>query len=159
MPAPDPNEKACKVVMGASRSSSTSAGLVVCRMQDVARRNLRFVEVADGRVSRLHCLITLTLGDSGPMAFLEVCAAPFYFNPASLIVTLQVCSLWLTNLSHHWHVSTPSSPCAATIASIILHMPGLCAQCITSRARCRCTIHSCSAPSGLSVQHLPPPHP
>jgi hypothetical protein len=42
----------------------------------VARRNLRFVEVADGRVSRLHCLITLTLADSGPVAFLEVRPPP-----------------------------------------------------------------------------------
>lgn len=42
-------------------------------LTEVLKRNLGFVEVADGRVSRLHCIISL--GPSGGQAVLEDCSS------------------------------------------------------------------------------------
>lgn len=45
--------------------------------QEVLKRNLGFVEVADGRVSRLHCIISLhwPAADVQPVVLLEDCSS------------------------------------------------------------------------------------
>jgi hypothetical protein len=42
-------------------------------LTEVLKRNLGFVEVADGRVSRLHCIISL--GPAGGQPMLEDCSS------------------------------------------------------------------------------------
>jgi hypothetical protein len=42
-------------------------------LTEVLKRNLGFVEVADGRVSRLHCIISL--GNAGGQPLLEDCSS------------------------------------------------------------------------------------
>lgn len=73
-----------KEALWAVASSSNSAGSPRSALAsgsdrhlgEVLKRNLGFVEVADGRVSRLHCIISLTEGVEGALqATLEDCSS------------------------------------------------------------------------------------
>lgn len=66
--------------IGGSASASAHATPRTClasgsdkHLTEVLKRNLGFVEVADGRVSRLHCIISL--GHAGASPLLEDCSS------------------------------------------------------------------------------------
>lgn len=64
--------------VGGSAGTPRSALANGCdrNLTEVLKRNLGFVEVADGRVSRLHCIISLgNAADGSQQAMLEDCSS------------------------------------------------------------------------------------
>lgn len=73
-------KEALWAVAGSSNPVGSPRSALACgsdrHLSEVLKRNLGFVEVADGRVSRLHCIISLAEGPDGTLqATLQDCSS------------------------------------------------------------------------------------